>query len=354
MTAVAAGRAVVVCDQWLGSNGYAGMKALRRAGWAVHVMPEWEYVPVRWSGTAMRVAARALRAAAAREFNDALVRAVTTLRPELLLVFKGVFVEAEALQRIRALGTRVYCFYPDVSMMSHGPRIPRALRVYDWIFTTKSFGVRDLHDRLGVDRASVLLHGYDPDLHRPVQLSAEDVERYACDVSFIGTWSPKKERMLGALVDALPDVHIRIWGEQWHKRSDRRLDGVIGGHEVVGEEYVRAIAASRINLCVLSEQRPGASQGDAITSRTFHIPASGGFMLHERTDEVLAIFEEDASIATFDGADDLIAQVQRWLADDAARERVARCGLEVVRRAHSWDNRIATILAHHQGARAHG
>jgi hypothetical protein len=28
-------RAIVVCDQWLGSNGYAGMKALRRAGWSV-------------------------------------------------------------------------------------------------------------------------------------------------------------------------------------------------------------------------------------------------------------------------------------------------------------------------------
>ena len=344
-------RAVVVCDQWLGSNGYAGMKALRRAGWSVQVVPEWEYIPVRWQSPTMRILGRAARSLCVGEFNSALVRAVRRKRPDILLVFKGTFVHAASLAKIRAMGTRAYCFYPDVSVFAHGPHISRALREYDWIFTTKTFGVRDMRERLAIEHSSVLLHGFDADLHRPLQLGPKDIERYGCDVSFIGTWSPKKERMLGHLARMLPDVRMRIWGEQWWKRKDTELDRAIGGHEVTGEEYVRAIGASRINLCILSERREGASSGDQVTSRTFHIPACGGFMLHERTTEVLELFSEGASVATFGDEEELVSAVQRWLEQESDRIRVSRCGFEQVHQGHSWDHRITTILAHHEAAR---
>lgn len=341
-------RAVVVCDQWLGSNGYAGMKALRRAGWSVHVVAEWEYIPVRWQSPTMRILARAIRSSCLREFNSALVRAVRRVQPAMLLVFKGAFVRADALAEIRHMGAKAYCFYPDVSMFTHGPWIPKALHEYDWIFTTKSFGVRDMWERLAIRHTSVIQHAFDADLHRPMRLGARDLERYACDVSFVGTWSPKKERVLSHLAKQLPHVRMRIWGEQWWKRKDKTLDGAIGGHEVTGEEYVRAICASRINLCILSEKRDGASLGDQVTSRTFHIPACGGFMLHERTTELLDLFTEGESVAAFADEEELVSAVQQWLDQDADRMRIALCGFERVRKNHSWDNRISGILARHE------
>ncbi len=347
MTSDASARAVVVCDQWLGSNGYAGMKALRRSGWSVQVVSEWEYIPVRWQSPGLRFLGRLVRSRCVREFNSALVRTVRRLRPEMLLVFKGRFVMAEALVDTSALGTRTYCFYPDVSFMTHGPHLPRALREYDWIFSTKSFGLRDMRARLAIEHASLMQHAFDPDLHRPLDLGISDLERYACDVSFIGTWSPKKERMLGHIARRLPDVSMRIWGEQWWKSRDRELSRAIQGHEITGEEYARAIAASRINLCVLSERREGASAGDQVTSRTFHIPACGGFMLHERTDELLELFTEGQSVAAFGDEHELVSAIPRWLGRSDDRARIARCGLEQVRKSHSWDHRIGAILARH-------
>jgi spore maturation protein CgeB len=338
-------RAVVVCDQWLGSNGYAGMKALRRAGWSAQVVPEREFVPVRWQSRKMRILARTLRSGCVAEFNSALLRAVRLTRPTMLLVFKGTFVRAEALAEIRAAGVRAYCFYPDVSVFAHGPYLPIALQQYDWIYTTKTFGLADMRRHLAIEHASVMQHAFDADLHRPIELGPDDLERYSCDVSFIGTWSPKKERLLAHLVRALPNTRIRIWGEQWYKRSDRSLDRAIAGHEVTGDDYVRAIRGSRINLCILSERRDGASSGDQVTSRTFHIPACGGFMLHERTTELLELFAEGESVGAFGDGDELVSSVGRWLGDSVHRERVAQCGMEMVRRAHSWDDRIAVILA---------
>jgi spore maturation protein CgeB len=219
-------------------------------------------------------------------------------------------------------------------------------------FTTKTFGLRDMREQLGVTRAGLLPHAYDPDLHRPVELTSEDRDRYGCDVSFIGTWSPKKETVLATLCERRPSLRVRAWGEQWQRATSRALSRAIAGHEVVGEEYARAIRASTINLAVLSERRAGASDGDQITSRTFHIPACGAFMLHERTAELLGLFREDESVACYDGVEELVAQVDRYLADATRRTAVAARGHEVVTAAHSWDVRIRAILDHHAAATA--
>jgi len=339
-------RALVVCDQWLGGNGYAGMKALRRAGWSAQVVAEWESIPVRWQSPFMRVLGRAVRPLAVHEFNRRLEQQAILTRPELLLVFKGAFVQAATLEKLRSRGIRCLCFYPDVSFRTHGPYLPSALRHYDWIFTTKSFGLRDLKDQLGISRASLVHHAFDPDLHRPVAASLADVQRYGCDVSFIGTWSPKKERILRELHSRLPALHMRIWGEQWTTSKRRRgLEGIVEGRAVEGEEYVRAIVSSKINLGILSEERAGSSAGDQITSRTFHIPACGGFMLHERTAEVREVLHEPSQVACFSGMDELVMQVSALLEDDAERAAIAARGRERIGSSHSWDHRIREIVA---------
>lgn len=341
------GRALVVCDQWLGSDGLSAYKALRRAQWNVLAAPEWEYVPVRWRSTAMRVIGRVLRGPATREYNKDVLRLVERFQPELILVFKGRFVEAETLRELRRRGVRSYCFYTDVSFRAHGPLIPRALPEYDWVFTTKSFGLSDMREQLGVTQASLMYFAFDPDLHRPIDLPPADRRRFDCDVSYIGTWSPKKERLLGALVSARPEVHLKIWGEQWWRAKTPTLLRAIMGHEVIGEDFVRAICGSAINLSILSERRAGASMGDQIANRTFTVPASGGFVLHERTPEVLDLFSEGVDIVCFEGVDELVARIDEYLPDTGRRREMAERARTLVWANHSWDERVKAILAHH-------
>jgi spore maturation protein CgeB len=110
---------------------------------------------------------------------------------------------------------------------------------------------------------------------------------------------------------------------------------------------VKAIGASLINLSIMSERREGASSGDRISSRTFILPACGAFVIHERTDEVLALFREDQEIVCYSDVEELVAKVDHYLLDPEARERIARQGMAVVRASHSWDHRIQDILTHH-------
>jgi hypothetical protein len=341
---------MVVCDQWLGSDGYAGMKALRRAGWDTHVVPEWEFVPVRWRSKPMKALSRVLRARAEREFNAELLLQAQRLEPEFLLVFKGRFITPGTITALRSLGVRCYNFYPDVSFRAHGPHLPKVLPEYDWIFTTKSFGLADMRDQLGITNASVIMFAFDPDLHHPMALSERDRKVLACDVSYIGTWSPKKEELLSELAQRRPTIRMRIWGEQWWKATfgAQTLKNAIGGRGVMGAEFVKAVCASSINLSIMSEKRLGASSGDQVATRTFSVPACGAFVIHERTEEVLELFRENEEIVCYSDIDDLVANVDRYLADPISRREIAERGHAVVRSRHSWDSRIREILAHHE------
>jgi spore maturation protein CgeB len=340
-------KAIVLADTWLGSTGRAALDAFLRAGVRASAATEGLFIPLRWRGP-MRAMGRAVRPLAVRQFNEFLVREAERLRPDLFLAVKGTFVQAETLRTLGRLGTRRYCFYPDVSFLSHGPYLSAALREYDWIFTTKRFGLADLQTYLGVSRASYLPHAFDPVVHRPLTPSLDDQRRFSCDASFVGAFSPKKAALLEALARRRPDIQLRVWGPLWD-RVDRGspLASRIMGQVITGFEYAMAISCSRVNLGLLSEAVGGASSGDRITSRTFHIPACGGLLLHERTDELLEVFAEGESCACFEGPDELVTQVEGLLRDEPRRATIARRGRAVVSGAHSWDDRARTILDHH-------
>jgi spore maturation protein CgeB len=213
------------------------------------------------------------------------------------------------------------------------------------VLTSKTFGLEDLRRHLGFANASFLPHGFDPDIHRPAALDERDRRLFDCDVSFIGTWSLKKERIVDAIVSALPEVRLKIWGNQWGAAASH-LQKFVQNREVQGIEYAKATIASRINLGLLSEIRPGASSGDLITARTFQIPATSGFMLHERTEELANYFIEDQECGCFAGPDDVAQKVKHYLAQSEKRNDVALAGYRRTQESdYSVDHRVRQMLA---------
>jgi spore maturation protein CgeB len=195
-----------------------------------------------------------------------------------------------------------------------------------------------------VNNAFFIPHGFDPDIHRQLQISEEEQAIFGCDASFIGTWSPKKEKWLAHLKESIPELKLRIWGDQWYKINADSLKSSVQGRSVVGDLYALAIQCSKINLGILSEQVSGASSGDLITSRTFHIPAASGFMLHERNEESVLYYHEDKEAGFFDGPEELAEKVKKYLHDDASRERVRIAGHKRALAEHSLDVRARVII----------
>jgi spore maturation protein CgeB len=309
------------------------------------VLDENNYVPT-WKtkvGKGLRKFAKPL---IIRELMYDSIRLANRFRPHLLFVFKGNWVHPDLIRFCLRNGILAANYYPDVSFLVHGPCIPKALPLYSHVFNTKSYGIEDMKTQLGVQNISFLEPGYDPELHKPMDLTAEEEAIYGCDVCFIGTWSPKKEKLLTDLCKALPQVRMKVWGCQWENNKSDVLGKYLMGDEVVGDEYSKAICASSICLGLLSEARKGSSSGDLITARTFQIPACGTFMLHERNGEVVRYFREEQEAAFFDTSEELIKHVNYYLKNPVERQRIADNGrTRSIQSDYAIDSRMKVVLA---------
>ncbi|HWN11864.1 MAG TPA: glycosyltransferase [Pyrinomonadaceae bacterium] len=338
-------RILCIGETWHGSDARAAFAALRRLGNSIQVIDENNYVPTHWKTTTGRVVRKILKPLFVKELMSDSLRLIKSFQPDMLFVFKGSWVHPNLIGFCRSASIPVLNYYPDVSFLAHGPNIPKALPLYSHVFNTKAYGVDDMKAQLGVTNITFLEPGFDPELHQPVKLTDEEQALYGCDVSFIGTWSPKKEATLATLIEALPNLKLKVWGCQWEKSGSRSLANFIMGDEITGDAYTKAIRASSICLGLLSEAGKGSSSGDLITARTFQIPACGTFMMHERNPEVLRYFADGTDAAFFSTPKELIEQVQFYLAHDNERERVAANGRDrSVRDDYTIDGRMKVVL----------
>ena len=331
---------------WRGSNAGGLFRALSREGCFIEVIDEFYFVSLQTKTRSTKILERLIRPLQETEYNNAILKKAAGFKPDILLVYKGVFVRPQTISAIKKQNCKAALFYPDVSMTAHGKNIPGSIPLYDLVFTTKTFGIRDMEAAYGVKNAVFIPHGFDPDIHRKLNISNEEYSIFGCDASFIGTWSRKKENWLAHLKEQVPTLNLKIWGDQWNNATSASIKTSIQGRSIVGDLYALAIQCSKINLGILSEQVSGASSGDLITSRTFHIPGASGFLLHERNEESVLYFTEGKDAAFFDGPEELVIKVREYLADDARREQVRQAGHARALAEHSLDARARTILDH--------
>jgi spore maturation protein CgeB len=121
------------------------------------------------------------------------------------------------------------------------------------------------------------------------------------------------------------------------------------GRGAWGDEISAIYASSRINLGLLSEAGTGTSSGDLTTARTWQIPASGGFLLHEDTAELRRAFLPDSEVGVFTGPQDVADAVKYWLQQSPQRMAAARAAhARAVRAPYTYAPAVDQILACHQ------
>ncbi len=341
-------RILFLGENWFGSCARACCFALRRMGHDVSDIDAQTFFP-----QLRRLSSRGLRRIYERrlitEYNDQILATVSIFAPDILLAFKGQYVLAETLVALRKNDVTLYNYYPDTSSFAHGGLLPKSLPEYDCVFWTKKFLESDVHKGSTVRRSVFLPHGYDQELHKPWPLEERDWEQYSHDVGFIATHTRRKEELLESLVERLPNIDLRIWGNGWVGRNrSSKLKAFIQGAPLNGSSYAKALRAFRINLAIMSGAVEGASQGDETTTRTYEIPACGGFMLHERTDEVQELFEENKELACFGHEEELAEKIEYYLAHPEERARIAAAGYARCVPAYSYDNRMADIIRWHE------
>ena len=273
-----------------------------------------------------RVAARLGRPLDRASANRALIESVEHERPDVVWVEGGGVIQARTLARIAAVapGAPRILFTEDDLARAHNRSTfqTAALSHYDLVVTTKRRNVEHGElTRLGAKAVHYESKTFDPWFHRPLWLRPGDRERLGGRVGFVGTFEEARAGSCLALAEA--GFGVRVFGNGWDSWRDRHPHLHVEGRPIGGEDYVRAICATDVNLGFLRR-----ANDDRHTDRSVEIPACGGFMLAERSEEHRQLFREDLEAAYFSNDDELVVQVCRWLAEPERRRMVARAGRE--------------------------
>lgn len=334
-------------QKW-GSDPRALATAFRSRGHRLIERSFDEYLPQQWQHPVLRMARRGLQGYYAADYNKAVLELLEIPSLDFLLVFKGRLLRRSTLERFKEAGLPCYLFYPDVSFYDHGPEIPSCLPLYDQIFTSKRYHLETPLRGIPPGRWTWVNHGADPAVHRPLALTSAAQGAYAADVSFVGCWSPKKERLLAAVVENLPQRTLRIWGPGWG-RAAVSVRSAWQGRGAWGDELAMIYAASSINLGLLSEAGTGTSSGDQTTARTWQIPSAGAFLLHEKTPEFSEFFQPELEAGTFVDAAELVHQIEHYLDHAEERESVRQAGLARSRLSgYTYEPAALTIEQYHR------
>lgn len=273
-----------------------------------------------------------------RRINHAVLELFESQGFDLLWADKVLTLRASTLLRIKEMqpSVQLISYSPDdmLNPRNQSKHYLECIPHFDRHGTTKSYNVDELK-KLGAKEVRFVQNAFDPSTHRPVDLSRDEKERYAADLSFVGHYERERWEMLQALADAGLNVVVR--GPGWPNRSGGCLRVETKWFDAV--EYAKIVAASKINLCFLRRENR-----DLQTQRSVEIPACGGFMLAERTAEHRALFVEDKEAVFFEGFQELESKCRQFLQDEASRSRIARSGyrraLESDYSYHAQLNRI--------------
>jgi len=210
-------------------------------------------------------------------------------------------------------------WYSEDDMMNKRLRtkwLESAIPHIDLWVTTKSFNTApDEVPSLGVRQMLFVNNSYDPNLHRPVQMTDDDVARYGAPVSFIGTFEAPRAKSVLHLARAGYDV--RVWGNGWESMKNAHAHLRIEGRPAYNDEFAKVVAASNINLCFLRH-----ANRDLQTCRSIEISGCGGFMAHEANTEIMALFRDGQEAVYFTSDDELTAICAVWMGRRDERRKI--------------------------------
>lgn len=331
-------RAILASEFWAGATARGIVPGLRQAGWLVDEIDVRAYLPTPVT-TAERIEARLRNYSRTASVQNAILRSARLHAPDVFLTVKGQEIRSSTLDTLRRQGVFTVNYYPDYHF--NDIAIGKMAQ-YDLLATTKSFHLPGLNRIMPPGGAAFVHHGYTVGLHRPI-LSATP---HSYDVLYVGNASREKAALMIAVADALPHLTMRVVGHRWSDyAAGTALQPAVAGAALSGDYYAAEIAKAKIVLAFHMSPDPTTGFADLVSTRSFEIPACGGFMLHIDNDEVRSLYDVPSEIDTFAGLDDLVTKIGYWLDHPVERAAVAARGHARAVPAYSYTERGLELAA---------
>ena len=261
-------------------------------------------------------------------------------KPDIIWVDGGFLVTKKVINSLKELDITMVHYTPD-SISAPGMSnlcFKSAISAYNFLITTKTQDI-NLYNKYKAKNIIFSQQGYDPEIHSKVSLTANDLLEFGCDVAFIGHCMKHRMELMEFLLNE-SDFNIKIYGTGWNnRRASNKLKNSFQG-PAIDINYAKAINGSKISLGLLNHEAK-----DQITTRSFEIPSSGGFLLAERTDQHIEILKEGIDASYFSSKEELLSKVKYYLRNEDDRLKIKENGYLKIREGkYSWKSLIINIL----------
>lgn len=273
--------------------------------------------------------------------NRAILAALDASEFDILWIDRGRSISRRTFERARLKRPQMaqVSYSPDDMMNPDNQsfRYLASVPLYDLHVTTKSYNVAELR-ALGARDVLFIDNAYDPETHRPVELTAQEQEFYRADVGFVGSFEIDRAEQMRKL--ASNGIKVSVWGYGWSEFERSHPGVIVRGGVLGGLEYTKAICATRINLCFLRKVNR-----DLQTTRSVEIPACEAFMLGERTAEHSRLFVEGQEAEFFESFEELLQKCRYYLQHDRERRKIGEAGLRrCVNSRYSNQGRLSEVV----------
>ena len=214
---------------------------------------------------------------------------------------------------------------------------------YDFVFPIQKGACIEAIRSAGAGEVHYLPMACDPIVHRPLNLTTQERERWGSPISFVGAGYHNRQQIFATLADA----PFKLWGTEWPncRPFDRMLQE--DGRRISAEEYVKIFNATDININLhSSSERDGVDPtGDFVNPRTFELAAAGCFQLVDQRSLLSELFEPGKDLVTFDSATQMREQIEYYLAHPEERLAFAERARHKVLKQHTYAHRMREMLS---------
>ena len=252
------------------------------------------------------------------KINEELVRFLSSNFFDLIFVVKGTYLLPETIDKIKNINhkMKIICFNPDdpFNEQSSNVLIANSISHYDYYLMWSEKLRQNIQKKYHI-KTIYLPFAVDAEIIYALENTTKEIT-----VSFIGNGDKYRNlwlTQLDNLVDKkIPNLSFHIYGDRWQTfRAIRRH------RQVNGVKFLEIFNQTKINLNILRLQNK-----NSINMRTFEIPGTRSFMLHEYSEEAMEFFKPGIEAEYFKDSGELVDKIIFYLSHENARIKIAQEG----------------------------
>jgi spore maturation protein CgeB len=267
--------------------------------------------------------------------------ACETFAPDVVLALAQAPLDARALAAIGRTGAiRALWFVEDFRRFTYWREVAAQ---YDHVFTIQTDSCFAALRTATDARLTYLPCAFDPEEHRPLQLSDAERDAFGSDVSFVGAGYRNRRQGLRRFLD----LDFRIWGSDWNGAPD--LERVVqrDSARISTEDSVRIFNATRVNLNLHSSTYHDDvdPQGDFVNPRTFELAGCGAFQIVDRRALLPAVLTPGREVAVASSVAEMRDLTRHYLAHADERLAIAARSHGRALAGHTYQHRMRELIA---------